>query len=200
MRVRYIAPIIPPLAILSVFGLRNILAVAAKGRFAFIKTTGMALIAIGISLLIGTNATYIWDLYQRVDPISYISGKLGRDEYIEKYRPEYAVLKLANRSLEDNAKIFCLFLGNRGYYSDREMFFGDSYFQHAVKGANSAEEILKYFKEKNFTHLLIRFDLFNNWSIHQFDINQRRILGQFFKKHTNRLIAKGGYGLYRLDR
>ncbi|MGD9305030.1 MAG: glycosyltransferase family 39 protein [Desulfobacterales bacterium] len=198
LRIRYIAPIIPPLVILSTFGLRNLIHTFAlknpwpAGRI----RTGF--VAVGIAVLICMNIIYIWGQFKFVQPISYISGKVGRDTYIEKYRPEYATIRFANQYLPEDAKLFCLFLGDRGYYSDREMFFGDTVFSQIVKRANSAERLWLEFHKNDLTHLLIRYDVFNQWSGHQFNGREKGVLAHFFKGFTTLIFAKGGYGLYRL--
>ena len=198
MRVRYIAPIIPPLVILSTLGLRNLIhALTQKNPWPDGRIwTGF--VAFGIAVLICMNMIYIWEQFKSVQPISYISGRVGRDTYIEKYRPEYAAIRFANQHLPENAKLFCLFLGDRSYYSDREMFFGDTYFSRIVKQANSAERLWLEFQKINITYLLIRYDIFNRWSGHQFDAREQTMLGIFFKSHAELIFAKGGYGLYRL--
>lgn len=198
LRVRYIAPIIPPLVILSTFGLQNMihtLGIKNSGSSGKIWT---GFIVVCVALLIGMNAVYIWEQFQRVQPIGYLSGRVGRDAYIEKYRPEYAAIQFANHHLPENAKIFCLFLGDRSYYSDREMFFGDAYFKRLIKKENSAERLRLKFKEINITYFLIRYDIFNQWSGQQFNHNEQTILGIFFKEYAELIFAKGGYGLYRL--
>ena len=198
LRIRYIAPIIPPLVILSALGLRNLIhALASKNQWPVGKIwTGF--VVVGISGLLCVNMVYIFKQFKSVQPISYISGRVGRDEYIDKHRPEYATIRFANQHLPHDAKLLCLFLGDRGYYSDREMLFGDTYFKRIVKQANSPERIRSAFQKNKITHLLIRYDIFNQWSGHQFDAREKTMLGNFFKAHTELIFAKNGYGLYRL--
>ncbi len=42
------------------------------------------------------NGAYLWGQFKHVDPLSYLSGRLDRDAYIERYRPEYAAIRYAN--------------------------------------------------------------------------------------------------------
>jgi hypothetical protein len=146
------------------------------------------------------NASYIVGQFRYVDPISYISGSVERDEYIERYRPEYSAIKYANKNLPGNAKILCIFLGNRGYYSDREMVFdgNQNLFRKTVKSANSPAEILLDLNKRDITHLLVRYDLFNTWSNNNFDDEEKEMVGEFFKEQITLLFSKGGYGLFRL--
>jgi hypothetical protein len=198
LRIRYIAPIIPPLVILSTLGLRNLIHTFAQKNPWPAGRIRTGFVAVGIAVLLCMNMIYIWEQFKSVQPISYISGRVGRDTYIEKYRPEYATIRFANQHLPEDAKLFCLFLGDRGYYSDREMFFGDTYFRRIVKQANSAERLWLEFQKINITYLLIRYDIFNQWFGHQFDAREQTMLRNFFKAHVELIFVKGGYGLYRL--
>jgi 4-amino-4-deoxy-L-arabinose transferase-like glycosyltransferase len=198
LRVRYIAPAIPPLVILSTLGLQNLMNSLKKNKLWAGGKIWAGCVAFCVVLLIGLNMIYIGEQFQRIQPISYLSGRVGRDIYIEKYRPEHAAIQFANRQLPENAKIFCLFLGDRSYYSERELFFGDTHFYRNVKQADTAEKLKMEFQRINARYLLIRYDIFNQWSGLQFNDREKRVLGDFFKQHATLIFAKGGYGLYRL--
>jgi 4-amino-4-deoxy-L-arabinose transferase-like glycosyltransferase len=198
MRVRYIAPAIPPLVILAILGLHDILT-AIDGRLkggsaAFCKRV----VVLAVSLLVCLNTGYIWQLYHRIDPLSYIGGSLSRDQYIERYRPEYATIQFANKNLSPDSKILGLFLGNRSYYSDRELVFGDRFFRITIFRENSARDIARALKEKEITHILVYYRVFKRWSGQNFDHRQKVNLVDFFNNHANLVFAKGEYGLYQL--
>ena len=198
MRIRYIAPIIPPLVILAMFGLHqidNYVAVYFSGPVRRFMKIGILATA---ALMFGMNGAYIWGQFSHVDPLSYLSGRLDRDTYIQRYRPEYNAIKYVNKSLSNRTKILCVFLGNRRYYSDREMIFGDGLFRNTVLRAEIPENILADLKKRKITHMLIRYDMFNHWMSQQLDNGSKRILVDFFKNHTQRLFSKAGYGLYQL--
>ena len=198
MRIRYIAPIIPPLVILAMYGLQQISAIAVghiSGPVRRFVTVGCFA---GLVIMFGINGAYVWGQFNYVDPMSYLTGKLDREAYIQKYRPEYNVIKFANRNLSNQTKILCVFLGNRRYYSDREMIFGDVFFRNTVNRAEIPENIIKKLKQQEFTHMLIRYDMFNHWTNNQLNNESKQVLGKFFESHTHRLISQGGYGLYRL--
>ena len=109
-----------------------------------------------------------------IEPISYLSGRVGREAYIEKYRPEFAAIQFANATLAEDAKIFCFFLGNRSYYSDREMVFGDFDFEGFVKNTDSAVSIVAEFKKRGITHVLVKYDIFKRWSGQQFNAREKK--------------------------
>jgi hypothetical protein len=199
MRIRYIAPIVPPLVILATLGLHRIFAMAASG---LPKALGWLFAGSALLLMIFTlslNAAYVVNQFQHVRPLSYILGRKDRDAYISKYRPEYSVIQYANRNLSDNAKILGLFLGNRRYYSDRELISGNKLFRKSLKAAVSSDTFLAEMQKNGFTHLLIRYDLFNRWSGVQFDDAQKSILKTFFENHLTQLFSQSGYGLFLIE-
>jgi hypothetical protein len=148
--------------------------------------------------MFGINAAYIRGQFHHIDPLSYLNGRLDRGAYIQRYRPEYKAMQYANKNLPDHAKILAIFLGNRRYYSDKELIFGDGLFRNTVMTAETPENILADLKERNITHILIRDDMFNHWMKQQLNNGSKKILEGFFEHHTHRLFSKAGYGLYQL--
>ncbi|MFO7665587.1 MAG: glycosyltransferase family 39 protein [Desulfobacterales bacterium] len=197
MRIRYIAPVIPPLVMLSVMGLHNIFSLL-KTRFP-VSSDRMLLFCFFLffAVIISFNAVYVFQQFRLVTPVEYLRGDIGRDEYIEKYRPEYAAIKYANGNLPADAKILCLFLGNRSYYSDREMLFDYSILIHSIKNGNMISSDLR---KKGITHLLMWYDMFNKWANNNFNTDEKDSLSRFFKENTTLLFSKGGHGLYELNK
>jgi len=198
IRIRYIAPIIPPLVILATLGLHQITAMVTHRRADKSGWVGAGCILLMATILLSYNALYILKQFSYVDPISYISGKVSRDAYIAKYRPEYTIYQYANQHLSDRVKILGLFLGNRRYYCDRDLRFGNNLFRQIIKGADSSTTILAQLQRRGFTHLLIRYDLFNRWAGKQFDDNEKEILAAFSRLYLKSLISEDGYGLFEL--
>jgi hypothetical protein len=198
MRIRYITPIIAPLVILSIFGLNKIYRFEKKEYSETSRKIRIGLVSMLICFMLFLNARYIVEQFRYIAPLSYISGRVGRDEYIEKYRPEYAAIQYANKNLSDNARILGIFIGNRRYYSDREVvFFNIKLFRKTIDSAVSAERLLYDIKNRGISHLIIGFDLFNEWANINFGKREKEILGNFIKNHLHLLFSKGGYGLYK---
>ena len=198
IRIRYIAPVIPPLVVVSIFGLHKMVSFFNGHRRTMIKKSGAALILITVLLMFYINASYAVKQFDLVKPFDYISGRIGRDEYIARYRSEFPVVDYANKNLAQDARVFGLFLGNRAYYWDRDLVFGDMRFHHALTRSESAQVLNRWFKEYGFTHLAIRFDILKKWSAELKD-KERRILVEFLKQSLDLLYSSGGYGLYRLN-
>lgn len=195
MRIRYIAPVIPPLVILSVMGLHNIFLLLSARYSLFSGRIYRCCLFAFFAVIISANAVYIIKQFDYVKPFGYLSGKAGRDEYIEKYRPEYAAFQYANKNFPPDAKIMCLFIGNRRYYSDRDVIFGENIFINSVK---STDKIISDMKKKGITHLLIGYNLFDWWVNNNFNGGEKILLKNFFKENTILVFSKGGYGLFEL--
>lgn len=199
MRIRYISPIIPPLVLLSIFGVRNMANVVSgvSGRYA--RNMGFAAIFLIISLSLWLNPWYIRDQYEYVDPLNYLSGSSSRDEYIAKFLPEYPAMRYINENLPHDARILFIYLGNRGYYCDREYIFdmyrNRSTFRQLVKASSDPETIFLGLKGMEITHLLICYDIFDRWVKANFTPKDREVMKAFFGKYVKHLFSKRGYGV-----
>jgi len=202
LRIRYILPIIPPLVILSVFGIRNI-AEAVKGlRSLAGRKTGSVILSLAVMLLLAINALYVIDQFRYVAPFSYLTGAVTRDEYITKYRPEYPAMQYVNKNLPPESRLLFIFLGKRGYYCDRD-YIPDTQGQvnrlyQLIKKSNSPHEVWRDFEKMRITHLIIQIGIFNGWVNDLFDVEKRKLVKEFFTKHVSLLYSANGVGVFRL--
>jgi len=203
LRVRYISPIIPPLVILSVFGLKKLSDMVKEFNSTTHRKIGWTIIFLTLLFSLYLNAYYIITQYKYVRPFEYLNGSLTRHEYIEIFRKEYPAMRYINRNLPQDARVLFFYLGNRGYYCDRDYLFdmqkGVSTFWEIVKRTNSPEEVLIELKKMGVTHLLIHYDIFDRWVKNDFEDRDRHLSSQFFKKYVKLLYFKWGYGVSRLE-
>ena len=203
LRIRYISPVIPPLVILSIFGCRKMIEAIRKFNPRSARIIGLAIIFVILSFALWLNANYVLHQYKYVNPFNYLDGTLTRDEYIEKYRFEYPTLRYINKNLPEDTRILFIFLGNRGYYCNREYIFdmnnNRSILRQFLKMSDSAEDLLLRLKRMEITHLLISYDIFNRWKKNSFTIKEQELLKRFFEKHVKLLYFKWGYGVSRLE-
>jgi len=198
MRIRYIAPVIPPLVILATLGLQQITTILARRWSKGNEWMLPAAIFIMVVAIFVVNFAYIVKQFHHVAPFSYIGQRIDRDTYIARYRPEHTIYRYANKHLPDKVKILGLFLGNRGYYCDRDLRFGNNLFRQIIKGADSAAIIRAQLQKRGYTHLMVRYDLFSRWEDKQFDDNEKLILAAFTRQYLKSLISEDGYGLFEL--
>ncbi len=203
LRIRYISPVIPPLVILSVFGLRKMVDVVLESGSTYLRSMGFAAIFLILPFSLWLNAYYIVTQFRYVDPFDYLNGALTRDQYISKYRFEYAAMQYINKNLSPDARILFIFLGKRGYYCDRKYVFdmnnSKSTLRQLVKKTNTPEKILLGLKGMGITHLLINDDIFDRWLKINFTTKDREVSKAFFKRYVKLLFFKWGYGIFQLE-
>ena len=189
LRIRYISPIIPPLVILSVFGMKNSMDTlkAKLGR----EHRYMATFAGGAILVacLGLNAQYLWTQFRIVDPLGYLSGKVSRDEYITRYRPEYPVMQYANQNLPLDARILFVFMGKRGYYCDRAYVLDSegstSLLMKIVRRSDTPEEFASALRNEGITHIMFQSDIFNRWMTEDLPEEKRGLFKAFLGRYAN---------------
>ena len=192
MRIRWIGPAIPPLVILSSYGLKNLLKKFAPYK---ILSASAALILISVFSL---NFIYAFNLFKKTDPLPYVFNKISRAKYIQKFRPEYATIKFANDHLDKNTKLLAFFLGNRRYYSNHEIRFNYLILLQILKNSDNIKEISDKLKNMGYTDFIINYPKFNNWVEREFSESDKKILKKFFNVYTNKIFTYDRYGLYHL--
>jgi hypothetical protein len=195
LRIRYISPIIPPLIVLSVFGLQNLFRIGSRFSAQNINKLFRASVLLMPCLALAINGGYIWSQFKSIDPIPFIIGKVSRDEYIAKRIPEYPVEKYINNNLDDKSKILFVLIGNRGYYCDREYTHDMGILQRSIGAAGKAEDILEDLRKNGITHLLINYSLFERWINDNFPEKKQVLTLAFFKEHTDLLYGENGFGV-----
>jgi len=198
MRIRYISPIIPPLVILSAFGIRNIVATTQKLRNRMGRHAASVAVCLVLAFFFLINAFYIVNQFKYVKPFDYLTGKVSRNEYIERFVLEYPVLRYINKYLPQDAKILFIFLGKRGYYCDRQYVLDRDTLYGFVKMSDSPEVIFERLKTRHITHVLIRYDILDKWKKDIFSHKKAALLDDFMSKYTKILFYKWGYGVSEL--
>jgi Dolichyl-phosphate-mannose-protein mannosyltransferase len=199
MRIRWISPIIPPMVILSMCGLHRLqcLGVNANVKWKTLSSKFAVIVVTGSMLFF--NARYIHALYQKNDPMGYISGQMDRDSYIKKFRPEYEIISYANRELSQDALILCLFIGKRIYYFDRHVRLDIDLIKRSVISSDSIDQIGSNLRSAGITHIFLRYDLSDSWIKNNFDREKQALLKIFFQKNAKQIKSFGGYGLFELE-
>ena len=181
------------------FGLNGLINILRNRFSGNTRKIGLAAVFFSISILLCLNALYIFHQFRYVAPLNFISGRVGRDAYIEQYRPEYAAIQFANKEIHDNGIILGIFVGDRSYYSNRKMVFDFKKFLFNTFQQNfSAEQVMANLSDAGITHLIVRYDLFNQWAENNFDENQKKNLAQLFNAHMDLVFSKAGHGVFQL--
>jgi hypothetical protein len=199
LRIRYIAPIIPPLIILSVLGLANAADFVQSMKGGRGKAVGLVVLGSSVALALSINGQYVLRQFESVQPFSYLSGKVSRDEYIARYRPEYPAIKFINDNLPPDAVVSFLFLGRRGYYCDRNYIHGEGRLKTIFEEACTPEDIQADLSRSGITHLLVCDPLFAKWVSDNFDDDKLANINVFLKKFTNIVYNTNKYFVLSLE-
>lgn len=202
MRIRYIAPMIPFLAILSTFGLHSMVTSAQQHNQPLIKRSKYILPLLLFLAMLSYNGRYLVEQFRIVQPGTYLKGEVSREDYITNFRPEYPVIQYANIQLQGDSKVLCLFMGKRGYYMDFEHVFDvplakNSRFNTLVSTISTPEELHIALHKTQFTHLFVRDDLTRKWLV-EHDKQRGEILAFFFQHALDLMYTENGYTLFRL--
>ena len=68
----------------------------------------------------------------------------------------------------------------------------------AIGTAGSGQTVEALLRRRGITHLLIRYDLFDNW-LGTLSETDRETLARFFQTRTRVLFSSGGHGLFALE-
>lgn len=201
LRIRYLVPMVPPLVILSVFGMKNSMDFLER---TFVESRRLVPVIAGAALTVcfGLNAQYVLTQFRVVDPLSYLSGEVDRDAYITRYRPEYPVMQYANHHLPADARILFVFMGKRGYYLDRPyQLDGEGAASLLMKVAGESETpgaMLERLRAMGITHIMLQSDIFNRWVIEDWPKEKRLLLEGFLRSRTTLVHSHHRYGLLAL--
>ena len=194
IRIRYIAPIIPPLVILSAFGSYRLMHFFAERDR---RLLGRLLLLAAVVGALGLNFHYIVGQFRIVEPFSYISSKLSRDAYISQRRPEYPLVIHANHHLADDHVILALFMGNRIYYSDKPLVSDERWFTQSIMQAPSVREIQEGLIDRGYTHILANMDLIKQW-LKTFEQPDQVKVAALFNEHARVLVRNRPYALFEI--
>jgi 4-amino-4-deoxy-L-arabinose transferase-like glycosyltransferase len=198
LRIRYIAPIIPVLVVLSAMGAEKLHRAIGKGRHGRGKNIVFALLMIALASALAYNGRYVIAQFREVEPLGYIAGAVSREEYLEIHRPEYAAMRFVNNHLPQDARVMLIFLGSRGYYCDRDYVYGDEALGSVFQGSANAEEMHSNLKRMGVTHLLIYDPLFVRWVDDNLKERVERALKPFFVNYAKLLYSHNGFSVFAL--
>ncbi len=194
MRIRYILPILAPLVILTVYGIKN--AYYLSGRASKVLCVCIC------GFLLWLNLDYLNRQFKIIEPFPYITGRISKDEYLGKRLEKYEVMKFINKHLPEDAKVMFLFMGNRGYYCDRDYVY-DTYYsgmtlKNIIQKSKSIHEIKQALKEMKVTHLLMNNRL--TWKFLHSNLkgDKKNLFSHFMRQDARLLFTHHGYSLYEL--
>ncbi|MBP1698448.1 MAG: dolichyl-phosphate-mannose-protein mannosyltransferase protein [Deltaproteobacteria bacterium] len=199
LRIRYIAPIIPVLVVLSVLGIQILHKTIVKRVPERWKKIAFFVLWFALVSVLAYNGRYVVGQFKEVEPFGYLAGAVSRDEYLERHRPEYAAMRFINHHLPQDAKVMLVFLGSRGYYCDRSYVYGDEALGPVFLISESGQEIHLRLKEMGITHLLICDPLFGRWVTNNLKESAERGLKPFFLNYVKLVYSQNGFSVFAIE-
>lgn len=192
MQIRFLLPILPPLTILTVYGISRAMGLP--------KTKPIAVIM--VLLLLSLNIFYLTDYFKKKEPLPYFTGKVSRDEYLLKHLRGYGMDLYINKYLYRDAKVLMVYTGDRGYYLDREYYY-NSYLsgqpiKEALKNSKDERDVVKKMKAMRITHIVIDERLFGEFIEDNLDDRENKLYHSFLKDNLKELHSSEGYKLYEI--
>lgn len=198
MRIRYIAPVIPLLIILTVFGLQELLKWINSFNISWIRVVCLCVLFTAVIFFISLNISYTIELFHKVNPVPYISGKISREDYLKNNLPDFQAINFINHLKNDNKKIFAMFVGRQLYYFDKPVEFGSQTFKKIIDRFETEKALTNYFQAKGFTYCIIGIEYFKNWANLVFTDEQKKIVSDWLSNSCRLLFSKNGYAVFQL--
>ena len=206
-QVRYILPVLPFLAIIAVMGIKDLLKMMGEKtlfsslRFGEkLKSTAKVFVFSSVVILLIYNLIYLKNRINIVSPIPYVLGKETRETFLKHHLLHYDAVEYINHSLPDDAVVFTMFLGRRGYYLNRayknEPSFGMSTLRHMINSSDDENKFIKYVRSMGVSHILMRTDLVNKYLKDNFSKDNINRLLSLEKKYWKKIYQDDGYTIW----
>jgi hypothetical protein len=199
IRIRYILPVVPFLAILSVIGIKNVAECAGK-KSGVVRRAGLISIFAVTIIFIAFNFLYLKDYFNTVQPVKYILNQETKDEFLSRNIGSYPAMRYVNNNLPDDVRIFLMFLGRRGYYLNRpyyhEKSFGMNTINNMVKASQDKQDFRAYLQSLDCTHILMRTELVNKYLHDNFPEKTIIRFLNLVKECWNPIYELNGYIVY----
>ncbi|MBW2623765.1 MAG: hypothetical protein JRD68_12735, partial [Deltaproteobacteria bacterium] len=198
-RARYILPVLPVLTVLTVYGLQEFTSLLERH---LPRTWPRLILFVVVAAFLSLNGIWAVHFWQKMDPVPYLARDETRDEYLTRKLDHYEIMKYMNTHLDPDAKILLLFVGNRGYYLDRDYYYSAYYSGESLRPllmkAGSARDLRQGFTDTKTTHFLSRDALLVKYLNNTYDRERLRIWTDFAKEYLEPVRRAKGYFLYRL--
>lgn len=205
-QVRYILPVLPFLTIIAVMGIKDLVDRLGDGMstssLSFRMNDGSIsrmVIFVTVAVLLLFNLFYLKNRVDVIKPFPYLLGKEIKDDFLKRHLLHYDAVKYVNANLPEDAVIFTMFLGRRGYYLDKayknEPSFGRNVLRHMVTRSDSEEKFKEYVTSLEVTHILMRTDLVNKFLQDNFSQEEVRRFINLTKKCWKLLYDCTGYAV-----
>ncbi len=201
LRIRYFLPVVPFLVILTVTGLVNIFTWVTDRAKPFKELCICGLLII-LFFLAAKNIIYLKNYFQIIQPVNYILNKESKDEFITRHDRSYPAMIYINKHTPENARIRLILLAGRGYYLERiyeeDTSSGIDIIRGLVNASGDDKSFQRYLDSLACTHLLIRYELFQQFLKDNYSQKAIDKLSQQLGKTEEIVYDANGYKVFAL--
>jgi len=203
-QVRYLLPTLPFLAILAVMGIKSLADRLETGSILLtFKTAGLlsrTVVFCPVAMFLALNFFYLNNRVHTIKPFPYLLGKESREAFLKHHLLHYDAVEYINENLPDDAVIFTMFLGRRGYYLNRnyknEPSFGMHNINQMITSSINEEKFVEYIRSMNVTHILMRTDLVDQYLQDNFSSEEIKRFLNLKKKYWKKIYQDEGYTIW----
>jgi hypothetical protein len=210
-QVRYILPVLPFLAIIAVMGIKGIMdklkdetLLSSFQLRKNIKTIVRIFLFTAIAFFLILNLNYLKSRINIIQPFPYVMGKETRETFLRRQLLHYDAVEYINNYLPDDAVVFTMFLGRRGYYFERayknESSFGMTTIKQMINNSDDEKKFIEYVRSMGVTHILMRIDLVNKYLKDNFSKDNINRFLSLEKKYWKKVYQSNGYVLWDIHR
>jgi hypothetical protein len=203
-QVRYILPVLPFLSIIAVMGIKDLWDKLREGSLYSplyfgknIKSIAGFILFSTISVLLAFNVLYLKSRITIIKPFAVVFGRETREVFLKHHLPHYNAVEYINENLPDDAKLFTMFLGRRGYYLDRtyknEPSFGMNTIRQMINSLTHEEKFIEYVRSMQVTHILMRTELVDKYLKDNFSAEEIKRFLSLENKYWRKVYDNNGY-------
>lgn len=194
---RFFMPITPILSILAGLSFEWICQLVKERN----KTISIIL-QFGLIFLLFSTSWFATpaDRARVVSRFPYLSGNIGRNEYLKNQISGYEAFQFINKELPQSARIWMALYEVRGYYLNREYIWANPISQREIpiEEFDNASQLAQFLKNLGITHILYSpFDI-DKYSYIKYGDKISSLMLNLIEDHTRILFQSPNMNVYKL--
>jgi len=152
--------------------------------------------------LITANLYYPIQGILKTPDILFISGKINKEQYLDKKLNAYAPIKFINQNLRNESLTYFVYAGNIGYYCDKpylqDSIFEDQLLRSILIKADSPVFIKDRLVSLGITHLLVNEHLAETYLYSDFEPDKKDLINEFRSLYLEPIFTRGAFVIYEI--
>jgi hypothetical protein len=193
-RIRYLAPIIPILLLLSTLGIDLI-----AGWF---KQRARLVLLLSCSVVLIYGFYYLGILAKERQLISFLQGQSTREQYLQDNIPEWPLIKKAELLSGADSTTLLLLTSNRFYYFDSPVIsaghFSGTYVLDLLRSAPTKQELATLLNMRGIATILMHEQRTADFLSNNLTEEKKILWDEFRADYLENIDSMAGFSLYRI--